>query len=430
MRRIKDIVQSGLQDLNNQRKRNRISMILIFFSLVVYIGINSYMNSYEDSINASINFFESRILIKSVKEDDIGKEVELLQKLYGADERVREIVVSTPARTVEWLDAFDILYMDAVRLDIFGAYEAVLDYDYKGEKKLPEKDEIIMPRYLCDIGIYDTKNLGDGDSLIGKTIKLKYESPGKSEVAEYEFKVIGTYDNIQARTSSSLGIVNFEILNEIQKMRNDEDERAEDEIIELLMQETGEELDYEFYRKLFYSIYINEDYDINAFMNEVYEKTGIQLERYKLLDGSLEGYLEYVILIGNLVSGMLLMIAVINIIISSVNEVKDRKWEFALKMSMGYERKDIICTFFVEKLGNFIKALLLAIFVVGVYCVAITHITQNYLEYWKREYIYTIYPENIVVAFILVFMAGMIGTLVGRVSINSINVAKELKAGE
>ncbi len=432
MQRIKDIIQSGLQDLDSQRKKNRVSLILIFLALVVYVGVNSYANSLSNSMNASINFFESRIVIGSVEESQLDKKIELLKNMYGDDERVREIVACTPARGVDWIDAIDILYTDTAVLELFGCYEAIFDYDYKGEKRLPNEDEIIMPRYLCEMGIYDTKNLGDGDALIGKTIKLRYEIFNGRVSEEYELKVIGTYDNIKARTSGSLGIVSFEMLNDMQDMKNDLEEKLENEYIGEIEGEVGENGDYEFNRQAYYSIYVKEGYDVEEFMYEVEQATDneVVFARYKILGSDIEGYFEYVILIGNIISVMLLLVAVINIIISSISEVKDRKWEFALKMSMGYTRRDIIGIFFVEKLANMIKALLLSLFVIVLYCLAATFITNNYLEYWKREYIYTLNLENVIIALVLVVFAGLIGTLVARVSINDIKVAETLKAGE
>ncbi len=427
MCKLKDIILSGLQDLKSQKKRNRISFILIFLSLVTYIGVNSHINSVSDGLNASMEFLESRIIIDTVQEGMAEERLALLEELYGDDERVRQMSLCTTEISLEWIQASDVLYTDSARVPTLGCYDAVLDYDYEGEKRIPEENEIILPRYLCEVGIYDTKNLGDGDALIGQTIKMRYETPNNVHSQTIEFKVIGTYDNLKARSSGCICFINPQLALDLQELKYDDDVQSQEELKMIF----GDEA-YEVTKDECYSIYVEEGYDVDAFIEEIYEATDgeILFMRYKMLDDSMIGYFEYVIQIGNLISVMLLFVAVINIIISSINEVKDRKWEFALKMSMGYTRNDIIGIFFVEKLVNLIKALLLSVLVVGLYSIVVTFISRTLLEYWKREYLYIIYPQNVVIAIFLVVITGLIGTLVARITIKDINVAKELKSGE
>lgn len=415
-----DILKSGIQDLNAHRKNNVIAFVLVFLSIVVYLGINAHYKSMNSEMQKTIDFFEGRILIASSMEENLEEDISYLEEMYGNDERVREIKPFVAMRTVKWLDTSEVLYTDSADMSLFGIYEAVFDYDYKGEKREPSENEIILPRYLCNIGIYDDKNIGNADELIGKTIKIEYTSLHRRYCKEYEFTVIGTYNNLEARTSDCMGIVNTQVMLNIKKM--------EDKEIEEIEEGYGE--DYE--KVGMFSVYVKEGYDVEEFKEEVFEKTGgrIIFIRNMYLSPSVEGYYKYIIVIGSIVSLMLLFIGIINIIVSSINEVKSRKWEFALKMSMGYTKRDIILTFFVEKFVNLVKALLLAIFTVGLYCIIITYISRNFLEYWKRDYLYIIYPDNMLIALFLVFIAGLIGVLVARLGINEINIAKELKSEE
>ncbi len=45
--KIWDVVKCGLQDLKAHKSKNRISFMLIFLAIVVYIGVNSTMDSIE-----------------------------------------------------------------------------------------------------------------------------------------------------------------------------------------------------------------------------------------------------------------------------------------------------------------------------------------------------------------------------------------------
>lgn len=425
-----DIIKTGIKDIKNHRKSNVISFLLIFISLIVYLGVNSHSRSITNEINKSVNFFEGRIVVALLYEDEYEETLSYFKELYGDDERVREIREYAYTRLVEWKDTMDILYVESTKFPIFGFYEAVLDFDYKGEKREPKKDEIILPRYICDIGIYDTTNIGNADELIGETIVVEYSSLDRRDTREYEFKVIGTYDNLEARMSDYKGIVNTQIMLDIKDIEDKAEELAEEE----LKIELGDDYDegYEYIKDRLFSVYVKEGYDVDEFIKEVGDKTNhrVHFSRNKEIVGSVEGYYKYIIVIGSIVSLMLLFIGIINIIVSSINEVKSRKWEFALKMSMGYTKRDIILTFFVEKFVNLVKALLLAIFTVGLYCIIITYISRNFLEYWKRGYLYIIYPDNMLIALFLVFIAGLIGVLVARLGINEINIAKELKSEE
>ncbi len=420
-----DIIKCGLEDLKAQKKRNRISLILVFLSLITYIGVNSYINSINNSIEASMNALDARVASYNVEEGCLEQDLAMLHSLYDDDERIKEIFQCVPHTTIKWIDASDVLYVNASDISINACYGAVFEYGYKGEEKIPDECEIIMPRYLCEVGIYDEKNMGDGDALIGQKIKLKYITDSGLYSKQYEFEVIGTYDNILSRSVGCIGFVNYQIPLELRELNYDDEEKNIDEILEI-------DPNYKVIRGKYIGIYVAEGYDIDEVIKDISKDTDgkVNLLKHRIINPTVEGYYQYIMQIGNIISVMLLIIAIINISISSLNEVRDRKWEYSLKMSMGYTKRDIVGIFFVEKLANLMKALILVIFTVGVYCLVATYISQHYLEYWKREYVYTIYPVNVIIAMILIIMAGLIGTLVAKNAIGDINIAKELKSGE
>lgn len=426
MCKIKDIFLCGLQDLKQQKKSNRISMVLIFLSLVIYIGVNSHVNSINSGIKEVGNRLYGRVATGSFIDE---KQKEEFMAKYSGDERIREITQFAYQKTIEWQDTEEILYVDKAKVNMWGFFDAVLDYDYKGERKAPDKDEIIMPRYLYDVGIYDTKHCGDGDSLIGKTVKMVFETSEGHTKKEYEFKVIGTYDNIRARKMECSCFTNMQLLIEWDKFIYEEEKAAEEEVNQMLI-EMGEEPNFEASLSEHTALYIAEDYNVQNVLEDIYDESGVFFNQMIKLDESVQGYFKYVVQVGNLISIMLLCISVINISLSSINEVKHRKWEFALKMSMGYTKNDIVGIFFVEKLVNMIKALLMALFILGLYCVAATYIIRNHMEYWKKDYVIELQPDKLIIAIALVFIAGMIGTIAGRFFIKDINVSEELKSGE
>lgn len=428
----KDIINAGLQDLKAWKKRNRISLALFFLTLAVYIGINSYASSIEQECYNVENSLDSRVCNTILSsEEEVDYVIETIEKKYADDERVVEVLPMSLHTWVQWQDTKDILYVQNATIDMRVCFKSVLDYGYKGERRVPAENEIIAPRYLCNIGIYDSKNLGDGDALIGKTIKVSYQTARGLYKEDIEFKVIGTYDNIKTRDSGDIFYINSQVAMKLNDLQNDEDIEEEEKINAELTEELGYDPEIEMNRTYYVGVYVKEGYDIEEFINEVNKSDEFfTLTRYRMVDRTLVSYFSYVRFVGNIISMMILLVAIINIIISSINEVNDRKWEFALKMAMGYRKKDIVSIFFVEKLVNLFKALTLALFVVLLYCLEATYISRNFLEYWKRDYVYSISLDNTVIAIILIIMASLIGTLVANVKISQISIASELKAGE
>ena len=422
---IKDIIKTGIQDLKSHRKTNVISFVLIFLSLTVYLGVNSYCKSINDEIDKSVNSFVSRIIFETCLEEQYESVEKLIFDEYSKDKRVREVSEFYFECETSWLDTEEYVHTKDNYLHILNCFEAVFDYDYKGEKKKPDVDEIIIPRYMFDIGVYDEKNFFNGDELIGKTIKLQYSTYNDLDRLDYEFKVIGTYDNLEARTKSTLSFVNLDVMLEIKEM----DDKADLELNLLLNEGLPVEEQYIPEPQRYFAMYVKESEDVDKFINDIKDETElVNPDRYVMADPTVIGYYEYVAGIGNLISILLLLIGVVNIIISSLNEVKERKWEFALKMSMGYTRSDITKVFFIEKLINLFKALVLSIITVGLFCAGITCYSKMFLEYWKKTYLYLVYPDNVVIAIVVVSLTALISVIAARESIKNIEVAKELKS--
>lgn len=428
----KDILLSGLQDLKTQKKKNRISMMLMFLSLIIYIGVNSTVDSINRNVHDVLNCLEARIATTTESAEDTENVLDTLKEKYGDDKRIKDIFISTDDTSVEWVNVQDILFVDSQQINFDCFNTQVLEYGYNGERKAPDMDEVIIPKYLYDVGVYDLYTYADGDKLIGETLEFEYKTYYGDYSEKYRLKVIGTYDNIKARRVDCHFYVNGAIsigindLNYLEKKGREEEYRKE--IEELFGEGAGEEYTTEKYGHV--SVYVSENYDMDEMIQEIAKETGIVLMKNVILDEELQGYFQYVVVVGNTVSFMLLIIAMINIIISSISEAKSRKWEFALKMSMGYTKKDVISVFLVEKLANMLRAVLLSLFVLVIYSIIITYAYQNLFEYWKKSYTIILNIENIAIAMGLAVLAGLAGVLAGRIFIREINVAETLKAGE
>ena len=427
----KDIIGCGLQDLRTQRKRNRISFFLLFMSLVLYIGVNSTMKSIDRGVYDSMNGHYNRLLYNPGG-NEWEENYDFIVEKYGNDERVEEIftgAIDLFEPTLKWIDVESIFGVEYINPRVGTFYNAVLTSDCKGEIRKPEYGEIILPRYIYDEGIYNEYTCYDCDELIGKTITFSF-NPFEMGKREYKFKVIGTYDNITKVTMYNC-YMNPEQMREMLDFYFDTRNTWIDE-----QKEAG--VDIGNTKRKGYGIYmvIRDGYDIDKVAeemhNEVFSESNENIFLNKQLQRSEEiaSYNKYIQYTGNVVSFMCLVVAIMNILISAIREVKDRAWEFSLKMAMGYRRKDVILIFTVEKLANTIKAFVVSIITLLLYSGVLTYYYRNMEVYWKRDYNITIEMADVIVALFLAFLASMMGVVLARFLISNINITKNLRKGE
>ncbi len=426
----KDIILCGLQDLKSQRRKNRISFLMIFLSLVSYIGVNSTIDGIDKGMYNSVEGHYNRLLHIWAGDETWLEKYQYICNKYGEDERVDEIVVGAmDFYQLEWTNVQEMFGVDRVRVELCTFYDALLTSNYKGDRRMPENDEIILPRYIYNEGIYDEYTCYNCDELIGETITYVM-NPFDTGERVYEFKVIGTYDNI-SKVTMYHSFLNSEVVKGMMDTYYDARNKWIDELIE----EYGSVGNT---KRKGYEIYmvIKDGYDIDVvcedIFTEVFEETNESVLVSKQLEMSEEvvGYYDYIKVIGNIVAFLFLVVAIINIIISAVSEVKQRGWEFSLKMAMGYTKKDIIRIFSVEKLANAVKALILSVAVLLIYSKVLTYYYQNMEVYWKRSCMITINPLDVVIATILVTLASFMGIITARFLISNINISKSLKKGE
>lgn len=434
--RFFDVLNSGIQDLKAQRRKNVISFILICMSIVIYVGVNSTINGMEKGAYDVVNGHGTRILYTEAN-GDFEERFEYVMQKYGNDDRVQEIYTGISYYIgMVWYGCENVLGVEKNDMFFSTAYYSIFNYDYKGEKRLPEYDEIILPRYIYEYGIYDEYNCATTDDLIGKTLTFKNEAYkyGESGLEEHKLKVIGTYDNISKVLHHYVILANQDFMNDIydvyyQRMleKNPPEYDEEGNVI------GGAKKSERVY------LFIKEGNDVVKVYNEINADLKQEfkvhpldnaLEYMVILDPEVKSYYYYIIAVGNIVSLFLLCIAVINIFISSISEVKDRRWEFALKRAMGYEYRDIVKIFAVEKIVNVLKAIGVSLFVLFLYSGALTYYNKNELEYWKASWVITIDLQTTITSIIAVVIVALMGVVVANMTMSNINISDTLKAGE
>lgn len=433
--KIKDVIQCGIQDLRTQKKKNRTAFILLFFSIIVYVGVNSTVKGIKNGSYSVLNGHATRILYMQGN-DDSKEEYKYLKEKCKDDERIKEIYIGMAYYTgMVWHNCFDTLGVYSQDMFFSSCYNSLFDYGYMGEKRLPSYNEIILPRYMYEYGIYDEYTYADGDKLIGDTLVFKNEAYryGNENLEEYKLKVIGTYDNITKKYNNNVIFCNTEFMSDIIDEFNQRKWQIYQENGDMEITKEMVETNLDVY------LFIEEGYNINDVWSdlntEICKDLNIHPDNHMLkyltyMDPEVEGYYYYIVTIANLVSIVLLCVAIINILISSLSEIKEREWEFALKQAMGYRYIDIVKIFAVEKIMNVLKSLCVAVIILILYSVVITYYNQSMLEYWKRSWVITIDIKIVIVSMVMVVTAALMGVIVSNFSMGRIKIADKLKFGE
>lgn len=378
--------------------------MLIFLAIVVFVGVNSTMDSIRRGGYDVVNGTNTRKLLYENYAQTEEEELSYIIDKFGDDKRVKNIYLSWSSYAT-MTGTQDLIGVPTKSIRLHTFHTEILDYGYKGEKKQLEYDEVILPRYIYDAGVYTEYTYADTNGLIGKKITIIV---GK-EKKEYNLKVIGNYDNAAYANGGDIVYVNGKFAKECRKENNNQSQGKVSIILEY-------GYDAAKIRDEFHKI-VYEESDMTA---SVTQANTISEENI--------GFYNYAITVGNLVSLMLLFVAVVNIMISSITEVAHRKWEFALKMSMGYRKKHLIAIFMVEKVVNALQALIVSVIVLGVYSTVLTYYYKNLEIYWKRGYVISISAEKVMIAMILSVLAALTGVLVSRIIIKNIKISKVLKS--
>ncbi len=429
MCKLKDILKSGYEDFCSQKKKNRLSFLLMMFSLLIFVGVNSAVNSILKGVNATIYYPEARVATLTYSAED-GDMYEKVKELFKDDDRIEDVFKMADYTVVDWMNTQEYFGEEQIEIKIESFCTPILEYVEQEDIKRLEYNEILIPKYLYDIGKYDEKSYYDGDKLVGKTIELVYNDYNGEEMKSFEVEIVGTYDNVATRVGSDSLYANEEFIDDLNTLSYEAELAYADEYKKDL-EEMGMGPDsYVVNVEKKVGIYINKKYDISQVLSDISEETGIYFSQGITVSDETYSFYGYITFVANIVSFMLLVVAFFNIVISSMNEVKMRNWEFALKLSMGYTYKDIVFIFFVEKLINMLKSLVISVGIIAVISLVATVIFKNFMGRYGSMVNFGLDIKYVLLSMCLVAIAALSGVISSKNSIDSIEVAKVLKSGD
>jgi len=320
--------------------------------------------------------------------------------------------------------------MDVYVTPYHGAYD---EYIIKGRGVEGEK-EIVLPYYtvLEESGKYSVKKTDK--SVVGSKVNLTYARINTYtgefvEEISVELDVVGLIDNIGAGLSYDGYLLHDERLTEIQidNVYIPESEEEWKEVFDFWEVESKEELDTIFgeERKQGELGICTKTY---ADSKELEEEYG--LFRYSVVNEDVVTEFHNLDFIGSILVLVLLFMALINIVLSTLSDINKRSWEFALKQSMGYRLGRLYREVIQE---NILVAVVGMIFGVAAGYGLLQIIRVNYMAVKDVAYLTMkvgLSKESIIMGMIIAVIAPLAGTIIGMIKIKSIDIAATLKNKE
>ena len=401
--RVTERIKIAVIDGRSQKRYTRATLFFLMLSVIVFVGVNCIIGSIQDSIHTLEDKPDGRILVFVGREDQMRELKDYLEMEYDNREALGDVFYLSSDNEICWEDSKEYMQEDFVNISIFSYFQEIRNYFCDGENRKPEAGEVVLPKYLYDMGVYDNVNYYDAGTLVGKNIEVTVRDvEGKHTET---LKVIGTYNNVSSQMSNKF-LMNDEQMLEwylnlngvtektiSRYLDNLDEEQLEEIAVCIEMEYLGDEeafwLDW-LGAEPYVCIYVKPEYNMEAIGEDIFEKTEMRALKYTVLDDSLLLYLDFLKLAGNLISGLLILTTMINITLMTSAEVSRREKDFALRCTQGFLKRDVIVILALEKFISFGLAVLGAVAVVGVlmFCgnYVIDQLFPFYLRYVELSY--------------------------------------------
>lgn len=346
--KINDYIYLASVNLKRRRKSFVVNVILISISLFILICCLSFSNSLSKAMNrALINNISYRSISamsnKSIKTEE-------LVDMVGSVEHVIKVVPQMKYETALEVSALDNENFSG-NITAYGGNEEIYPNIIAGRSFYDdEKNVCIVPKkfYLFDMNEYDKEKSIDGESLIGKSIEITYYSyeyiensaPIKKDKYTKTLKVIGVYDQDENMMNVNECYINFSDISDIMDIRLEGNNYSG-------MDTQG----------------VTAIVDSSLNVNQVVETLESMDLRVIVRSVVNEKLIKIINLTSIFVSSVIMIIAFINITISSIKSIEERRYEIGMLKAIGYNRKNIIGILVIENIIIGIAAFIITIII-------------------------------------------------------------------
>lgn len=419
---IKTIIRLAIVDERGRKRKNRtfsafLTLVITFF-LLLHSGLESLVNNIQDTINKPYG----RTLLTTVTGTDYEEDVKRLKEQLKEIDGVGQVVWNGSI-FASWLNA-ESVRSNAAEVTFFPALEVLEEYLVDGTCELSE-GQILVPKYLFQIGAYNEYNYVDGKELIGNTLEFQMEHRHTGEVVEYEFEVVGTYNNVRSGTGGNAFCINdIDML----KLHQSVSCGSADELVQQLLEQgfTMEEIGV-VEDQYSVGIYVLPGYDMTEVMKNIEMKTGQILFPFLQYDQTMVNFYTFIIKVCDIIMGMLAVTAFVAFVTLVVQELRERKGEMAMRYAIGYSKAIQYAAFLCEKVILFGWVILTGLIITGVGMAATNYVVQSILPFYFRSYRFA-YDVNAIGVVMVAVMLGLgIAAIISLFQISKISIAQTLK---
>lgn len=427
MKYIKSVFSIALLDEKSRRKRTRLLFILTTATLTVFLLVNSLVESLIEGIQNIVYQPYGRVVSIIADTYTYEDEMRKLEEKYGESDEIEQIFWHIYSRSVTWLDS-ELVGTHTQTVEFVTAVDELEQYLLEGKAK-PGQGEILVPKYLYDVGGFGKYSCADGSELLGKTLTFEVKNVyRKDETREYSYKVAGVYDNVNSGTGGASFCINemdaFE-LDCFYGYRTEESIREE-------METYG--IPEEGYENMHWQhaigFYVSQDYDLQEVMDKIRIDTGKDVHFFVTPAKDIIDYYEFIIFLGNIIVFMLGITAVLVLVISIFRDLRERKGQFALRYAFGYSRGMQFASYVLEKIWILGQSCVAGITVTVVAVLAGNYIIQHIAPFYKRNIDLYLHWNEVFTAVCVVVCGVIFCILVSAPGILGIHPAKTLKKEE
>lgn len=404
-----DYFYLAIVNLKRNKKMFIKNTFLISISLCLLLSSNITTSSIKNVMDISIKYNTCFRTIYVQNKDNMEisqflenlEKIEHIQKVIKQGEyRINVDVVSVNGNTTSG------------RMNLIGSNKEISPLVIKGTKiEDGENDVCIIPKklYLGDISeTIKEEDIIDGEKLLNKEIVINYYKydysknvPTREKTYEKKLKVIGIYD-----TDENMGDINecytsFETVSEINNILVEDIDNEENYVLAII-----------------------DNYDN---IENVFKELNNKEYKYFLYSEPNSYLINIINITCQVIALSILVLVVINIIINSIRESKDRTKEIGLLRALGYTKKNIWKIRIVETvIWTIVSFIITCIFTIIIVIILSIIIKNGNAEIQKIRIIINFLP--FLIYFLILFLLLIVVNLISSVQIiNSsiINNSKE-----
>lgn len=375
----KDYIKLAKINLKTRRVKCGFQTAFIIVGLLVIVLVNLGIGLIKNMNDVLYNVSQKGLMIHVVNildEQDETKNYRKLLEYQKQDNRITYIDASedTLGMDIQTIEGCDIAWItEETRVNLTNERN-YLEKFVIGKMNLSE-DEIILPKYMFRTinnaqDEYGEIEYLDCEKYIGKTITVWiptwiYTSTSfqKQGGNNYQFKIVGVYDNVKQCTSGDEAYIN-------------RDKYKEMVYNSVIYGEGVDESNFEAPDES-YVVVVKEHKDV-APVEEQLKKLKAGMVRPQYYGGEeVEQTMQFIVLSGDAIGVLVLLWASISMMLSYLKDIRNRTSEYGLLKAVGYKEKDLSGILWMETLIIEMRAIIITLFVGEVLVLIINYLIST-----------------------------------------------------